>query len=84
MTVMDTRLAGIRWRCPRYPEGPVPEPKSQCGFGYASSRKETANRVYSLAVLAYNLARELQMAVRPPSRRATAKRSALWAFTRGR
>ena len=57
------------------------ELKSQCGLGYAPSRKEAANRIFSLAaVLAHNLGRELQMATRAPSRRTTAKRSPLWAF----
>ena len=57
------------------------ELKSQCGLGYAPSRKEAANRLFSLAaVLAHNLGRALQMAARAPSRRTTAKRSPLWAF----
>lgn len=57
------------------------ELKSQCGLGYAPSRKEAANRVFALAaVLAHNLGRELQMAASPPSRRTNAKRSPLWAF----
>ena len=57
------------------------ELKSQCGLGYAPSRREAANRLFSLAaVLAHNLGRELQMATRAPSRRTTAKRSPLWAF----
>ena len=57
------------------------ELKSQCGLGYAPSRKEPANRLFSLAaVLAHNLGRELQMATHAPSRRTTAKRSPLWAF----
>ena len=58
------------------------ELKSQCGLGYAPSRKEAANRLFSLAaVLAHNLGRALQMATRAPSRRTTAKRSPLWSFT---
>ena len=57
------------------------ELKSQCGLGYAPSRKEAANRLFSLAaVLAHNLGRALQMVARAPSRRATAKRAPLWAF----
>ena len=57
------------------------ELKSQCGLGYAPSRKEAANRLFSLAaVLAHNLGRALQMAARAPSRRTTAKRAPLWAF----
>lgn len=57
------------------------ELKSQCGLGYAPSRKEAANRLFSLAaVLAHNLGRALRMVARAPSRRTTAKRSPLWAF----
>ena len=57
------------------------ELKSQCGLGYAPSRKEAVNRLFSLAaVLAHNLGRELQIATREPSRRTTAKRSPLRAF----
>ena len=66
-------------------EGMFAELKSQCGLGYAPSRKEAANRLFSLAaVLAHNLGRELQMATRAPSRRTTAKRSPLWSFAQPR
>ena len=62
-------------------EATFAELKSQCGLGYAPSRKEAANRLFSLAaVLAHNLGRELQMATRAPLRSTTAKRSPLWAF----
>ena len=62
-------------------EATFAELKSQCGLGYAPSRKEAANRLFSLAAaLAHNLGRELQMATRAPLRSTTAKRSPLWAF----
>ena len=57
------------------------ELKSQCGLGYAPSRKEAANRVFALAaILAHNLGRELQMASPPPCRGTSPKRSPLWKF----
>ena len=73
------------WRCSTKAATPqeamFAELKSQCGLGYAPSRKEAANRVFALpAVLAHNLGRELQMAASPPSRRTNAKRSPLWTF----
>ena len=60
-------------------EATFAELKSQCGLGYAPSRKEAANRLFSLAaVLAHNLGRELQMATRAPLRSTTAKTLPLW------
>ena len=57
------------------------ELKSQCRMEYIPTRRLAGNRLYTLAaILAHNLTRELQMASRPPQRRTTSKRSALWAF----
>ena len=57
------------------------ELKSQGQLGYVLSRGWIANQVFLLAnVLAHNLCRELQMAVRPQERRTTAKRTPLWQF----
>ncbi len=62
-------------------EGIFAELKSQGQLGYVPSRKWIANQVFLLAsVLAHNLCRELQMAVRPQERRTTAKRTPLWRF----
>ncbi len=57
------------------------ELKSQGHLGYVPTRKWIANQVFLIAsVLAHNLCRELQMAVRPKDRRTTAKRTPLWQF----
>ena len=57
------------------------ELKSQCGLSHVPARREPANRLFALAaMLAHNLARELQMAARAPQRCASAKRSPLWNF----
>ena len=58
------------------------ELKSQCGLSRAPARREPANRLFAqAAMLAHNLARELQMVARPPRQRANAKRSPLWTLS---
>lgn len=55
--------------------------KSQCHMDYVAVRRLHGNQAYLLAaVLAHNLNRELQMAVREPDRNTTEKRSPLWVF----
>jgi hypothetical protein len=55
--------------------------KSQCHMDYIAVRRLHGNQAYLLAaVLAHNLNRELQMAVREPDRSTTEKRSPLWVF----
>jgi Transposase DDE domain group 1 len=57
------------------------ELKSQCNMDYVPTRRLPGNQLYLLsAVLAHNLYRELQMAVRRTDRSTTPKRSALWRF----
>lgn len=64
-------------------EGLFAELKSHNQLDYIPTRTWNGNKVYLLStVLAHNLSRELQMAVKPPSRKTTAKRIALWPFER--
>lgn len=62
-------------------EGVFGELKSQCQMEYIPVRRRCGNEMYLLATLfAFNLIRDLQMRIDPPSRRTTRKRPALWAF----
>jgi len=55
--------------------------KGDCHMDYVAVRRLHGNQTYLLAaLLAHNLNRELQMITRPPERRTTEKRSALWSF----
>lgn len=57
------------------------EAKSQLHIDYIPCRKRVANEVYLLCcVMVHNLNRELQMRTRPPDRKTTKQRQALWAF----
>jgi hypothetical protein len=57
------------------------ELKSQCQMDYIPVRKRSGNETYLLATLfAFNLIRELQMQVQPPTRSTARKRPALWVF----
>ena len=59
------------------------ELKSEGQMDYIPCRSLAGNQTYMLAtVLAHNLNRELQMEVRPRSRRTTEKRAPLWRFER--
>lgn len=63
-------------------EGLFAELKTQAAMDYMPSRKLVGNKVYlGSALLAHNLARELQMETSPRSQeRNTLKRAALWTF----
>lgn len=64
-------------------EGIFGELKTQCQMDYIPVRTRTGNETFLLASLfAFNLLRELQMQLEPPTRRTSAKRSALWPFER--
>ena len=64
-------------------EGVFGELKTQCQMDYIPVRKRCGNEVYLLASLfAYNLIRDLQMQLEPPTRATTRKRAALWQFER--
>ncbi len=55
--------------------------KQDAALGVVPARKLAANQTYTLcAMMAHNLARELQMLAAPRNWRATAKRSAAWTF----
>jgi hypothetical protein len=57
------------------------ELKSQCQMDYVPVRSLAGNQIYLLcAILAHNLARELQMVADPPQRHTTEKRAPLWVF----
>jgi hypothetical protein len=57
------------------------ELKSQCQMDYIPVRTLAGNQTYLLcAILAHNLARELQMVADPPQRNTTEKRAPLWIF----
>jgi len=57
------------------------ELKTQCQMDYIPVRTRAGNETYLLASLfAFNLLRELQMQLAPPTRTTTRKRSPLWAF----
>ncbi len=62
-------------------EGIFAELKSDNALAYVPTRTWVGNQIYLLAALmAHNLARELQMRAQPPARNTTAKRAPLWAF----
>lgn len=62
-------------------EGLFAELKSQAQGDYIPVRTLAGNQVFfTSAILAHNLARELQMMAAAPERRTTEKRSALWCF----
>ena len=64
-------------------EGVFGELKTQCQMDYIPVRKRCGNETYLLASLfAYNLIRDLQMQLEPPTRATTRKRAALWQFER--
>ncbi|MBI2351165.1 MAG: transposase, partial [Deltaproteobacteria bacterium] len=55
--------------------------KSQCQMDYVPVRTLAGNQTYLIcAILAHNLARELQMVADPPLRHTTEKRAPLWIF----
>jgi hypothetical protein len=57
------------------------ELKSHCQMDYIPVRTLAGNQTYLLcAILAHNLARELQMIAVPPQRHTTEKRASLWIF----
>lgn len=57
------------------------ELKSENALAYVPTRTWLGNRLYLLAaLLAHNLAREMQMIAHPATRATTAKRPALWPF----
>jgi hypothetical protein len=59
------------------------ELKSQGQLDYVPTRTLAGNQTFMLsAILAHNLNRDLQMAVREPSRDTTPQRSPLWRFER--
>jgi hypothetical protein len=62
-------------------EGVFGELKTQCQMDYIPVRRRSGNETYLLASLfAFNLIRDLQMQLAPPTRTTTRKRPALWAF----
>jgi hypothetical protein len=62
-------------------EGLFAQLKTQCQMDYVPCRRLIGNQLFLHAgVLAHNLARELQMTVRPPERATTPTRMALWSF----
>jgi hypothetical protein len=62
-------------------EGVFGELKTQCQMDYIPVRQRCGNETYLLASLfAFNLIRDLQMQLEPPTRTTTSKRPALWAF----
>jgi hypothetical protein len=62
-------------------EGVFGELKTQCQMDYIPVRQRCGNETYLLASLfAFNLIRDLQMQLEPPTRATTRKRTALWAF----
>lgn len=62
-------------------EGIFAELKSHCQMDYVPVKTKVGNQIYLLsAVLAHNLARELQMLANPRQRNTTEKRSPLWIF----
>lgn len=62
-------------------EGVFGELKTQCQMDYIPVRKRCGNETYLLAsVFAFNLIRDLQMQLAPPTRNTTRKRPTLWVF----
>ncbi len=57
------------------------EAKNNCGLNVIPTRRLAGNQVYTLcAMMAHNLAREIQMLANPPLLRARPKRPAAWKF----
>lgn len=64
-------------------EGVFAELSNDVGISYVPSRTLAGNQIYLLsALMAHNLARELQMVAHPPARTLNDKRTPLWAFQR--
>ena len=64
-------------------EGVFGELKTQCHMDYIPVRRRLGNETYLLATLfAFNLIRELQMQLAPPTRTTARKRPTLWVFER--
>jgi hypothetical protein len=64
-------------------EGAFAELKSQGQLDYVPTQRLAGNQIFLLcAILAYNLNRELQMAVQPQSRGTAPQRPPLWEFER--
>jgi len=64
-------------------EGVFAELKSQGQLDYVPTQRLAGNQIFLLcAILAYNLNRELQMTVQPPSRGTASQRPPLWKFER--
>ena len=62
-------------------EGIFGELKTQCQMDYIPVRTRSGNKTFLLAGLfAFNLMRDLQMQLEPPTRRTSPNRPALWAF----
>lgn len=62
-------------------EGVFGELKHHCHMDHIPVTTRVGNQLYLLAaILAHNLAREMQMRSHPPQRATTSKRTALWAF----
>lgn len=62
-------------------EGVFGELKTQCQMDYIPVRKRCGNETFLLAGLfAFNLIRDLQMQIEPPTRTTSPKRPALWVF----
>ena len=57
------------------------EAKNNCGLNVIATRRLAGNQVYTLcAMMAHNLAREIQMLANPPLLRARPKRPVAWRF----
>ena len=85
--VVVTNKRGAAGGAVRYHEGRgyqekiFGEIKSQAQMDYIPARRRAANEVYlNCALMAHNLARELQMRVAKPSRGTTARRTVKWVF----
>ena len=62
-------------------KGVFGELKTQCQMDYIPVRQRSGNETYLLAGLfAFNLIRDLQMQLEPPTRTTTRKRPTLWPF----
>jgi len=62
-------------------EGIFGEAKTHASLGYIPTRAKAGNQLYMMAaILAHNLARELQMSVSQAARGTTEKRAARWVF----
>lgn len=85
--VIVTNKKGLAANVVKYHEGRgsqekiFGEGKGQLNIGYIPVRKRAGNEAYLLCgVMAHNLGRELQMQSRPPERKTTSQRKALWVF----